>query len=73
MGSDNAAWPQGRVEKLEVGLLKQALGRTLGIRRVGDDDVKGVLVVVEELEAVTNMDLDLWVLESDGHAGQILL
>jgi len=73
LGSDDAAWPQRAVEKLEVGLLEEALGRTLGIRRVGDDDVKGLLVIVEELEAVANVDLDLWVLEANRHARQVLL
>ena len=61
------------MKQLEVGLLEQALGRALGVGRVGDDDVKGVLVVLEELEAVADVDLDLGVREAGSHAGQVLL
>ena len=31
LGGDDAALPQGVVEKLEVRLLEKALGRTLGV------------------------------------------
>lgn len=61
------------MEELEVGLLEQALGRTIGVRRVGDDDIEGVLVLVEELEAVTNVNGALGVSETLGHTGQVLL
>ena len=73
MGCDNTALAQGAVEKLKVRLLEEALGRAVGVRRVGDDDVEAVLVVVEELEAVADVDLDLGVLEALGHARQVLL
>lgn len=73
MGCDNAALAQGAVQQLKVRLLKQALGRAVGVRRVGDDDIKLVLVVVEELEAVADVDLDLGVVEASSHAGQVLL
>jgi len=64
---------QSIVQKLEVGLLEQALGGTLGVRGVGDDDIKAVLVVVQELEAIANVDLALGVLVTLGHLGQVLL
>ena len=73
MGCDDAALPESVVKKLEVGLLEQALSGTLRVRRVGDDDVEGVLVVIQELETVANMDLDLRMLVALSKSGQILL
>lgn len=73
MGSDDTSLAEGVVEKLEVGLLEEALGGALGIRRVGDDDVEGVLVVVQELEAVADVGLGLGVVKADGHVGEELL
>jgi len=71
--SDDAAVPQGIVHQLEVRLLEQALSRALWVRRVGDDDVEAVLVVVQELEAVADVDLDLGVVVTRSHAGKVLL
>jgi hypothetical protein len=73
LGSDDTAFPQSIVHQLEVRLLEQALGRSLRVGGVGDDDIECVLVVIEELEAVSDVDLDLGVLVSSGHAGEILL
>lgn len=73
MGSDDAAFSQGVVEKLEVRLLEEALSGAFGIGRVGNDDVEGVLVVIQELETVADMDLNLRVLVALGHAGEVLL
>lgn len=73
LGRNDAALAQGIMEKLEVGFLEQAFGGALGIGRIGDDDVEAVLVVVEELEAVADVDLGLGVLEALGHVGQVLL
>lgn len=73
MGSDDTAGAQGVVQELEVGLLEQGLGGAVGVRRVGDDHVEGVLVLVEELEAVADVHLDLGVVEALGHAGEVLL
>ena len=73
MGGDDAALAQGALEELEVGLLEESLGGALGVGGVGDDDVELVLVVVEELEAVADVDLDVGVLVSNAHAGQVLL
>lgn len=73
LGSNDAAIAQSIMEKLEVRLLEEALGRALGIGRVGNDDVEAVLVVVEELEAIANVHLGLGVAETLGHVGQVLL
>jgi hypothetical protein len=73
LGGDDAALAESALEQLEVGLLEEGLGGALGVGRVGDDDVELVLVVVEELEAIADVHLDLGVLVSDAHAGQVLL
>jgi hypothetical protein len=73
LGRDDAALAQGVVKKLEVGLLEQALSRTIRVGRVGDDDVEGVLVIVEELESVADMNGGLGVGEAGGHSGKVLL
>ncbi len=73
MCGNDTALAEGAVEKLEVGLLEEGLGRALGIRRIGNDDIELVLVVVEELEAVTDVDLDLGVVVPLSHAGEVLL
>lgn len=59
------------MEKLEVRLLEEGLGGALGIRGVGDDDVESVLVVVQELEAITDVNLDLRVVVAGRHLGEI--
>lgn len=73
MGSDDTALPEGAVEKFEVGLLEESLSGTLGVGGVSDDNVELVLVVGKELEAITNVDSDLGVVESGGHVGEVLL
>ena len=60
------------MQKLEVRLLEKALCRSLGITAVGDDDVELVLVVVQELESISDVSLDFWVLVADRHAWEVL-
>ena len=73
LGGDNAAFSESSKEQLEVGLLEQALGRAFWVGRVGDDDIKAVLKVLQELEAISNVDLDLGVLVANGHSWEIFL
>ena len=61
------------MQQLEVGLLEEALRGALRVGGIRDDDVERVLVVIEELEAVADVDLGLRVLEALGHAGEVLL
>ena len=68
---NNSALLESTEQKFEVWLLEQALGWSLWIRRVGDDDIKLVLVVIEELETISNVNLCLWVLESDSHSWKV--
>ena len=60
-GNDTTLFESSK-EQLKVGLLEQALCRPLRIRGIGDDDIELVLIVVQELEAVSDVDLDLGVL-----------
>ena len=71
--SNDTALSQGTVKKLKVGLLEEALGGALGVGGVGDDDVEGVLIVVEELEAVGDVDGALGVGEAGGHLREVFL
>lgn len=73
MCGDNTPITERTVQELKVGLLEEALGGALGIRAVSDDHVELVLASLEELEAVTDVGLDVRVLEADAHAGQVLL
>jgi hypothetical protein len=73
LGSNNALLGQGTMEQLEVWLLEQSFGRSIRIRRVGDNDIEAVLVILEELESISNVNLNLGVLVADGHAGEVLL
>ena len=61
------------MQQLEVGLLEETLCRTFRVRGIRDDDIELVFVVIQELEAVTDMDLRLRVLEAFRHAGEVLL
>lgn len=73
LSSNDTTLAEGIVKKLEVRLLEEALSGTLGVRRVGDDDVEAVLVVVEELEAIANVDGALGVGQTSSHLGEELL
>lgn len=73
MGGDNTPLAQGPTKQLKIGLLEQALGRSFGIRTVSDDHIELVLAVLQELEAVTDVGLGVGVLESNAHAGEVLL
>ena len=61
------------MQKLEVRLLEEALGWAFRVRRVGDDDVKSISVLVQELEAVPDVDLDLFVGKAGGHLREVFL
>lgn len=73
MGSDNTAFLESIEEELEVWLLEQSFSWPFWIRRIGDDNVELVLVIIEEFKAISNVDLDLGVLVADGHAWEVLL
>jgi hypothetical protein len=59
---NNATLLESSEKQLEVWLLEQALCWSLWVRRVGNDDIKLILVVIQEFEAISNVNLDLGVL-----------
>ena len=61
------------MKELKVWLLEEGLGWALWVRRVGDDDVESVLEVLQELEAIADVDLDVGVVETSSHVWQVLL
>lgn len=73
MRGDDTTFPQSTKQQLEVWLLEKALSRTLWVAAVGDDDIEFVGAVSEELESVANVDLDIGVLETNGHSREVLL
>lgn len=73
LSRDDTTLLESTEEELEVWLLEQSLGWALWVGRVGDDDIELVLVVVEELESISDVDLDLWVLVGNGHSWEELL
>jgi hypothetical protein len=61
------------LHELEETLLEQRLSRTNGVRRVGNDNIKGVDLILQVRETVTNVNVDLGMLETNGHVRQVLL
>jgi hypothetical protein len=73
LGRNNTALAESTAQQLKVWLLEESLGGALWVGGVGNDDIELVLLVLEELEAVTNDGLGLGVVEANGHAGEVLL
>ena len=71
MGSDNTSITKRITQELKVGLLEEGLGGALWIGTVGDDDIEFILAVSQELEAITHVDLDVGMLETNAHAGEV--
>jgi len=70
---DYATLPESSEKQLKVWLLKQALSWSFWVGGVGDDNIKLIFIVVQELEAISNVDLDFGVLVTDSHAWKVLL
>jgi len=73
LSRDDTTLAESAVQELEVRLLEKSLGGALWVAGVGDDDIKLVLLVLEEFEAVADNGLGLGVVEANGHAGEVLL
>ena len=69
LGGQVSALLQGILEELEVRGLEESLGGSNGVRRVGDDNVVLVFVVGEELESISDVDGDSWILVAFRHMG----
>ncbi|EEQ36876.1 hypothetical protein CLUG_00999 [Clavispora lusitaniae ATCC 42720] len=72
-GGDNTLLSQSTLQQLKVRLLEERLCWTFRVRRVGNDHVKSVLVVLQKLKTVTNVHLGSWVVVSFCHVWQVLL
>ena len=59
------------MQQLKVRLLEKALGWSLGVAAVGNDNIEFILLVCQELESVSNMYGDIGMLEADAHPGQV--
>lgn len=73
LGSNHTSWCQGFEEKIEIWFLEECFGGSLRVRAVGYDDVEFILVVLEVLEPVADDDLDVRVLEANGHVREEFL
>ena len=61
------------LEERKVFGLEEGFGGADRVRGVGYDDVVFVLVFRKELEAIANVDSDLWVFVACRHDGEVLL
>jgi len=70
---NNTTLLEGSGQQFEVWLLEQALCWSLWVGRIGDDNIKLILVIIQEFESISNVSLDFWVLVTDCHPGKVLL
>ena len=70
---DNTPIPQRIPQQLKVRLLEKTLRRALRVRAIGDNNIKLILAVLQELKPITNVDTNVRVLEANAHAGQVFL
>lgn len=61
------------LQKLEEIRTEERLGGTIGIGRISDNNIVLVDLILQELETITNVDLDLGVSKTNGHVGKVLL
>jgi len=73
LSRDDSVVSKSVLHELKETLLEQGLGRSNRVRRVSDDHIKGVDLVLQVRETVTNVDVDVGVLEANSHVGQVLL
>lgn len=71
LSGDDTIVGKSVLHELKETLLEKRLGRTNGVRGVSDDHIKGVDLVLQVRESVTNVNVDLGVLETNGHVGQV--
>lgn len=73
LGREDTLFGKSVLQELEEIRTEERLGGTIGIRGIGDNNIVLVNLILQELETVTDMDLDLGVLETNSHVGEILL
>jgi hypothetical protein len=67
LGRDVSTRCECIVKELKVRLLEERLGRSDGVRRIGDDDIVGGFVLCEKLESVANINGHPWRSEEARH------
>lgn len=73
LGANDSSGMKSVLHQLKELGLEERGSRANGIGGVSDDDIEAVDLVLEESESVSNVDLDLGVLKSSSHRGQVLL
>lgn len=73
LSRDVSSLLQTLLQQGKVRCLEECLGRTNGVRRIGNDDVVFVFVLGKELEAIANVDGDSRVLVACRHVGEEFL
>jgi hypothetical protein len=73
LSGENTLLGKSILQKLEEIRTKERLGGTIGIRGISNNNIILVGLILQEFETITNVDLDLGVLETNGHVGKILL
>lgn len=72
LSTEDTILSEGLLDEGEVSLIEESRSGSSGIRRVGDDNVELVLVLLDELETVTDVDLNAGILITDSGVGQEL-
>jgi hypothetical protein len=73
LGRNVTVFLESFLQKLEIRLLEEGFGGTDWVGRVGDDNIKLVLSVLKELEAVANVNSHSRIVEAGRHVRQKLL
>lgn len=73
LGGEDTLFGKSVLQKLEEVRTEERFSGTIGIRRVSDDNIILVDLVLQEFETVTNVKGDLGVFETNRHVGEVLL
>ena len=73
LGGDGSTSLERLLEELEVGLLEEGGGGSNGIRRIGNDNVEFSLLVLKELESISNVNGYSRIGEGGGHVREVEL
>ena len=71
MRGNNTTIFERSIQQLKIRFLKETLCWPLGVTTIRNDDIELILLVSKELETVTDVCGDIWVLETEAHAGQV--
>lgn len=71
LGGEHSSVSEGVSQQLVVGLSKERLRRADGIGGIRNDHIKGILVLFQELEAVSDKEIQLGVGEAGRHPRKV--